>query len=55
MGCGGNSSARPIPEVTPPKPLTLYGNILDNPSRSIMGICQYCNVDLKVESIDFLD
>lgn len=37
-----------------PKPLTLYGNILDNPSRNIMAMCNFCQVKLQTITIDFL-
>ena len=36
MGCGGNANARP---VEMPKNLTIFGNVLDNQTRSLMAIC----------------
>jgi len=53
MGCGGNSSARP--KVERPMDLTLHGNVLDNQSRAIMTICEYCKVDLKHIPVDAND
>jgi len=43
--CGGGATN--APKVEPPKELTLYGNNLDNSSRSIKMICRLSNVKLN--------
>lgn len=36
--CGGANDG-PANKIEPPKKLTLYGNILDNQSRSVKALC----------------
>ena len=51
MGCGGNSNARPV-EI--PKNLTIFGNILDTQTRSLMCICDKANQTYIFNKIDTL-
>ena len=49
MGCGGNSSARP---VQIPKNFTIHGNILDTQTRSMMAMCEVSGTKYILNSIE---
>ena len=56
MGCLSNSNYQPPPSLfTWADDLLIHGNIIDNSSRTIIGVCNICNVPINLNSIDYLN
>ena len=56
--CGGtpqNNAGTTAPTIEAPKKLTLYGNILDNQSRTVKALCSLSQVNVTEIEIDYLN
>jgi hypothetical protein len=51
--CGGGATNAPA--IEKPKNLTIYGNVLDNQSRTLMALCNLANIKPIIIDIDYLN